>query len=517
MSEKKDIDKDKETNEKLKTLQNVALSGAAVETVQRYGSAVKEHIVSFSGMDNETGKVLKKGLKSISKESVHPDYKEINLKQQAGFSAEVKQTARENAERIIKKNPNRVTRTDDIGRVNDPLYDHVEIDNHGNIIQGSGSQMKFVGKNPREALNKLTSKEYSKYFDADVDIVVPSDFYEGIKKEAQQRITELEKQIERLKKEGKEELVNQKLQEIEKYKKIDEKVKKGRVSNKDAMEARLNPELSTAKDILKVSHRAGVEQFKTGVAISGGISVVKNIVNICKGEKDVDEAVKDCLIDTAKGGAFSYSTAFAGSTVKGIMQNSKSQLTRVLSKTNLPGIIVLTTVETGKVFSKLIKGEITGVECVQELGETGAGMISSAMFSVIGQAVIPIPIAGAIIGSMVGYALSSAFYSSLRDSLLEAKKAHEERLRIEKECLEAIQMIKEYRSELEDLINHHISEKIEIFKSIFGELTEALETNDIEQFITGTNRISETFGKKPLFSNLNEFDQLMNSSNSLKI
>ena len=41
------------------------IAGASYETVQRYGSALKEHLVGFSGADNETGTRLQKSLKSI--------------------------------------------------------------------------------------------------------------------------------------------------------------------------------------------------------------------------------------------------------------------------------------------------------------------------------------------------------------------------------------------------------------------------------------------------------------------
>lgn len=44
-----------------------ALQGAAVETVGRFGSAVKEHLVSFSGKDRELGTETTRSLKSVSK------------------------------------------------------------------------------------------------------------------------------------------------------------------------------------------------------------------------------------------------------------------------------------------------------------------------------------------------------------------------------------------------------------------------------------------------------------------
>ena len=139
----------------LKKAINATTVNVEKETINRFGSAVKEHIVAYNGIDNETGKTLNRSLKDISNSKINPKYEQQNYKQQAGFSAEIKETARENAKRIKEEKHTRVTRTDDIGRVNDPLYDHVELDEYGNVIEGSGLQMKFVGKNADECLNKL--------------------------------------------------------------------------------------------------------------------------------------------------------------------------------------------------------------------------------------------------------------------------------------------------------------------------------------------------------------------------
>ena len=94
-------------------LRNAVIAGSANEIVQRYGSAGKEHIVSYLGNDNERGKVLTKSLKGISKSKTNVEFYGANIKQQAGFSAEVKVTARRNAEQIINRSPNRTIRTDD--------------------------------------------------------------------------------------------------------------------------------------------------------------------------------------------------------------------------------------------------------------------------------------------------------------------------------------------------------------------------------------------------------------------
>lgn len=84
-----------EKADKKKAVEHAGLAGAQAETVQRYGSAVKEHFVSYSGMDNETGKQLAKGLRQVAESKVNPDSAAMNIKQQAGFAAEIKTQARE--------------------------------------------------------------------------------------------------------------------------------------------------------------------------------------------------------------------------------------------------------------------------------------------------------------------------------------------------------------------------------------------------------------------------------------
>jgi hypothetical protein len=267
----------------------------------------------------------------------------------------------------------------------------------------------------------------------------------------------------------------------------------------------------------KVSHRAGFEQLKMGAFIGGGVSFVRNLVNVIKGEKKPDEAALAVVKDTGTGAVASYAMAFGGSAIKGFMQNSKSAVARGLSKTNLPAVIVTATLETGKTFSKYLKGEIDGVECLTELGEKGTGMAAIAMYTVIGQIAIPIPVVGAMIGSMLGYSLSSAFYRQLVSALNAAKLARKERIRIEAECAEAVKMICQYRAEMEALISQHLSGHIAVFQEAFDGIKTALKIGDIDEIIAGANSITLKLGGKPQFNSFSEFNSLMENEGKFKL
>lgn len=504
-------------NDKDKSIEYSGQAGAAYDVVGRYGSASKEHLVSYSGQDNENGRTLKRGLKKTASSKVNPKFRRQNLKQQAGFAAEDKYTARQNAERIINGDKTRVCRTDDLGRVNDPLFDHVLLDSDGMEIPGTGEQMKFVGSDPKACLSKLKSKEFKKYLNADATITVPSDYYEGIISEANTEIASLEKQLAKAKQNNNQQLASSIEERIEKVNKIKNSVKDSGITNEEALYARQHPILSTAKDVVNISHRAGVEQAKYGAAISGGISLIKNVVAVTKGEKSAMDAAKDVALDSGKGAVIAYTTAFAGSAIKAGMQNARSSLVRNVSKSNAPAMIVTSTIDVGKSITRYFKGEISGTDCLLEIGEKGTCNIGAAMFTVVGQTAIPIPIVGALVGSMVGYALTSAFYGNLTTAIKEANIARENRIRIEEESKEAISMIQQYRAEMNAYIQRYFCHYNNIFNDALTQMDNALLGNDFDKFIEGANKITISFDGKVQFSNMSDFNSLMNSSKSLKL
>lgn len=515
-------DKDNKKN----GLLNAAIVGGTYQTTQKYGDAVKQHFVAYSGRDNETGINLVKGLKDIAEGKINPDYEFQNISQQSGFAAEVKEVARSNAEAIINDDSTRKIRTDDLGRINDQLYDTLTIDKNGNIIDGTGEQIKFLGSskddpkglgNAKRAFDKLSSKEFKKYLDNDAKIVVPPEQYQGILQEADAEINKLSSQLDRLKNSEKTEEFTKIENRIKDLKKLKENLKKASLTTEEAREARLSPKLSTAKDVLKLSHRAGLDAAQTASLIGGSVSIVKNITAVFKNEKNTGEAVRDVALDTGRAGALGYGTGFAGSIIKGAMQNSESTYIRALSKTNIAGTTVNIAITSTRILTNYFNGEIDGVQCLEMLGQEGVGMVASAMFATIGQIAIPIPVVGGLIGGMIGYALSSASYGLLLNALKEKEMAHKERMYIESVCAEHIKMIREYRLEIEKIINQYLSNKLEVFNEAFTGIKNALEIGDIDLFIENTNRITENFGGKPAFSTIDEFDKIMLTKTTIKI
>lgn len=496
----------------LKKAINATTVNVEKETINRFGSAVKEHIVAYNGIDNETGKTLNRSLKDISNSKINPKYEQQNYKQQAGFSAEIKETARENAERIKEGKHTCTTRTDDINRVNDPLYDHVELDEYGNIIEGSGSQMKFVGKNADECLNKLMSEKYQKYRDNNVAFEVPSDYYDDIQQKIDTKVDNLEQQKRVAQSRGDSRLAGKHQKKIDELKKVKKNMKKSHVSNKEAMEARKSPRLSTAKDIHKLSHEAGIEGAKSGALIGGGVAAVTNIVAMINGKKDFDEAVKDITKTTGKSAITGYAATYGSTVFKATMQNSSSSMIRSLSNTGLPGAIVSTAISSVSALGDFFDGEINGRELLTRVGKNGMATATSMVYGAVGQVLIPIPVAGTIVGSFVGYTLTTMMYGGLMKAMNEAKLAREERIRVEKECEEAIRVIKAYRKEMNEYMDRYLNDYRKIFNNAFLDIKTALSIGNIDGCIDGFNQITYKLGGHVEFNNMEEFNKRIEDS-----
>ena len=492
------------------------LSGAAFETVSRYGSAQKEHIFAYTGTDYENNVTLKRGgLRHISESKVHPDYENSNLRSQAGYAAENKYAARENASHIIRGDRVRIRHTDtgDSGRY-DELRDHL-VTRDGRII--GGEQMKFVGDDARQCLNaKLLSKDYEKYLDNDIDITLPSDYFKPDASGKPEIIGEIDSKIASLKKQidsGKldRETLAGKERQLRKCQKLKRLVKNSNISKAEALEARNHPEWSTIKDMTKVAHEAGWEQAKTGAVIGAAISSAMNALAVIRGDKNAGEATRDIATATAAAAATGYITAAAGSLIKGSMQNSASSVLRAASKSNLPAAMVTAGIEASKIIKKCLAGELSAGECSAELGEAGANMIGSSLFAVAGQILIPIPVAGAMAGSMIGCAITSASLGVLKTALREENLERQRRIMIERECEDHIRRLREFEKELDRYFERYFEDMKDSLTGALSQMKTALNTADSGMFVRGCNSITEKLGGKVAFSNRSEFDSMMAS------
>ncbi len=508
--------KDREKKQKYSNITDAAIMGSISEESVLYASANKEHLAIL-----DDDKTFGRTLEGISKYKVNPKYQYQNINQQAGYSAEIKEQAHANAQNILMKNGERVMQYDDLSmdqkaqikklfpdyatpNKNHELVDYATVDRKGNIIPGTLTQSKFVGKNGAECFEKFLSKDYEKYLKNGTKMNIPKDYFRDFQKKADIEIKRLESQIAKQKGIGNFQKADSLEIKLQKCKTIKANTRPANITKAEAIDARLNPKLSTAKDVASLSHQAGMNAMQTGALIGGVVSCVTNIYECIANGKDPAKAIEHTALATIKGGALGYIQAFSSASLGGLMQSSTNKIIQSLGKGQIPVMIVSALTTNIPILCRYFSGKIDGAELLKQLGKANTTLISGGAMAVVGQALIPIPVVGALIGSFVGATLSETFFNALLKAREEAKLARQRRIEIEKECRKIIKRLEAYQNQFKEVFEQYFHKKVKFFNESFDELERALYADDADLVIGANNKIQEGLGQKPLFNNKQE-------------
>ncbi|WQW28719.1 hypothetical protein KVL24_03625 [Helicobacter pylori] len=514
--------KDRKKKQKYSNITDATIVGSTSEESALYASVNREHL---SVLDR---------LEEISKRNINPNYINQNIHQQAGYSAEIKEQARVNEHNILAGKRERIVQYDNLSSEqkawvkklfpnyatpskNHELVDYISVDEKGNIIPGTAVQSKFVGKNGEECFKKLLSKDYEKYFKNGAKMKIARNHYGDFQRAVNTRIKSLESQIAKQKGLGDFQKAAHLEEKLQKCKTIKTHTRPASITKKEAIEARLNPKLSAAKDVANVSHQAGMNAMQTGALMGGVVSLVMNVWECVVNGKDPKKAIKHTAIAALKGGALSYGSAFASSSLGGLMQSSVNKVIQSLGKGSVPAMIVSVVATNATILGRYISGKIDGTELLKRLGKANATLVSSGAMAVAGQALIPIPVVGALIGGLVGATLSETCLNALLKAREEAKLAHQRRIEIEKECREIIKHLEAYQNQFKEVFEKYFHETTKFFNQSFNELERASYAGDADLAIAVNNKSREWLGQKALFDNKQEGWELIISNKDIRM
>lgn len=78
-------------------------------------------------------------------------------------------------------------------------------------------------------------------------------------------------------------------------------------------------------------------------------------------------------------------------------------------------------------------------------------------------------------------------------------------------------MIREYRAQMNSIINEYLSETTEIFNESFTGIKNALSIGDVDLLIDKSNAITEALGGNKPFKTMDEFNARMLSGDTFKL
>lgn len=505
---------------------SISYSIAQSNRVQTHGEAASQMIQAYKGIRVDSlGKEINhygRSLKEVSNYSVNPKYSQANYKQQAGFSAELIKEARDNKSSILNGSETRTRTTDGIGRTNDQYHDFIKLDAKGNVISGSGSQMKMLGKfstddeirkSSEAIVNKIVSDDWKKYQGSPIDL--PSEQVEYAKEFATIKAKDLREQAKKCRLNGDNTKASSLEEKARRYDIAREDIRDSGVYSKEAMEARMNPKRFVQKEVLSDANKSGIEAAKSSFILAGTISGAQNIYSVIFENKDFDEAVEDTLKSTALAVTSSYITSASGTVVKSMMHSSKSNAVRALGKTSAPTMIVTSVLEVGKSMCRYANGDIDEEELLLELGEKGTGMVAASYGTAIGTAILPG--IGTVVGSIVGYTVSSMLYNGALSTLTNARIARERRLVIEKLAEQSISQIKMYEKQFREQASATLKYQEELFNDILSGMRDGILNDNIDDFFINVNTLGNYFGFDLQFSSFDEFDKFMSDEDSILV
>lgn len=244
---------------------------------------------------------------------------------------------------------------------------------------------------------------------------------------------------------------------------------------------------------------------------------MQNAVAVMEGKLDADEALANTAATAVKAGASGYAIGYGTTALMATMRNSSTALMRTLSNTGLPAAVVSSAVLSVQAVCDCLRGKISAGDCLQQVGKNTLTVTSSMAYATAGQALIPIPVVGAVVGGLAGYALTAGCLASLMEARESARLAHEERLRVEAECNQAIAAIRSYRAEMNRYTTLYFTQQRDLFNASFAQMKKALMLDDVDGFIDGVNHITRGLGGDVEFNTLDEFEARMDDDTPFKL
>lgn len=176
-----------------------------------------------------------------------------------------------------------------------------------------------------------------------------------------------------------------------------------------------------------------------------------------------------------------------------------------------PGVIATALWESGVAMREWTRGDIEVDECRQRVG--GACLRSSLGYGMglAGQAIIPIPIVGYLVGSVAGYTAATVMAEAGLLALGEGgiEGARERRREVERWCAQSIAALHHQRRALDYLAQEWELSFVRPMNEAISLLAQASERGDIEDAVLALSSINGVVGTSLPWRTFAEFDKFM--------
>ena len=184
-----------------------------------------------------------------------------------------------------------------------------------------------------------------------------------------------------------------------------------------------------------------------------------------------------------------------------------------------PAALAVSLSDAGSLLTKYIKGDISKEKLLSEVSNVAVSSASIAYYAGFGQVVIPIPVAGALIGATVGYFVGNLLNHSGLVALGESDVVRVSRERseeIQAVCARLVDKIRAARVQLEMATEKYFREGQKEILEAMALLDGAAGSWDGQEFSMALMRLSDRFGGTLQYATFQEFENAVMSDQPLR-
>lgn len=414
------------------------------------------------------------GLNEVSDWKINEEYRQANIRQQSGYTAEIISTAKDNLHSLAGDTGLQTFRADDRPDLydrNDQYVDKVTFDAQGNLIERT--QVKFVGHDGESCLQKLMSDNFAKYYDdGNVDrIEIPSDFYDEIREQKliETKLQGLNNQLQKVQELGKTDVAENLKKRIDRLEKIDGMLKRSSVSLQDAIDARLDPQgyLPNILDVdqLKDASQHALREGVKGAKETAVKSSVEHVSKVLRKEESFKEAGQNIAIETGRAAYNAAKTAFVDDMTAEKIKDSSLELIRQIPTEETGTQEVENGMHAYQCAINYAQGRTDFQEFAFEMGDKLARNAGKAAGTVAGGVIgAHVPGVGGKRGALIGGAVGTAVAGAAYRSAVEHGAENVEMLG---------KIVKDNANKTIELTKQLVPEKVETVRSALNQFAKA--------------------------------------------
>lgn len=250
-----------------------------------------------------------------------------------------------------------------------------------------------------------------------------------------------------------------------------------------------------------------------GAAIPLIVSSVNALVSVTKNEKTLGEAGKDIAKQTGTVIVTTEAQRVCVDVANHALKNSGVNILKQTAKANVIAHAVTIGFMLKDAAMDWLDGNLSDAEFVEQVSRKGTTLFLESLGATIGQTVIPIPIVGAVVGSIVTSVACGAVFS-----LMDAAKnnaSEEKRNMISAIAADALREMKQQQEILQKYIADDAQKWNKNVNEGFSLIYTGTKANDVAIIAGGLDCILTNFNKRVRFSSLEEFDDFFMNEDSV--